>query len=80
MSVTEAIEKQYKSPVRKLLPFFERSRDGWKQKCAVAKAAVKRLTNQTEKLQRSRGRWKELARQRGEELKRLRCKLEAQKP
>jgi hypothetical protein len=80
MYVTEAIEKQYKSPVRKLLPFFERSRNRWKQKCAVAKTAVKLLKNQTEKLQRSRDRWKELARERGEELKRLRSELEAQKP
>lgn len=79
MRVIESIERQYKSPVHKLLPFFERSRDGWKRKCGVAKAAVKRLKNQTAKLQRSRQRWKELAKQRGRELERLRHDLEAQK-
>jgi hypothetical protein len=79
MPVVEAIEKQFKSPVHKLLPFFERSRDGWKRKCGVAKAAIKRLKNQTVKLQRSRQRWKELAKQRGRELERLRRELETQK-
>ena len=80
MSVTQAIERQYKSPIHKLLPFFERSRDGWKRKCAVAKATVKRLKNQTEKLQHSRARWKTLAKERGRELKRLQREVEAQKP
>jgi hypothetical protein len=60
MTVVE-IEKKYKSPTRKLLPFFERSRIGWKEKCGAAKATVKRLKNQTTKLQQSRQRWKELA-------------------
>jgi hypothetical protein len=79
MSGMELIGKQYKSPRHKLLPFFERSRNGWKKKCAEAKAAVKRLKNQTAKLQHSRQRWKELARQRGRELQRLQAELEAQK-
>jgi hypothetical protein len=79
MPMNEAIERQYKSPVHKLLPFFERSRDGWKRKCGVAKAAVKRLKNQTAKLQQSRQRWKDLAKQRGRELEQLRRERDAQK-
>jgi hypothetical protein len=73
------IEKRYKSPIHKLLPFFERSRNGWKEKCGAAKAVIKRLKNQTEKLQRSRQRWKELAKERGREVERLRHELETQK-
>jgi hypothetical protein len=78
-STVSTIEMRYKSPIHKLLPFFERSRNGWKRKCGVAKAAIKRLKNQTEKLQRSRQRWKELAKERGREVERLRDELEAQK-
>jgi peptidoglycan hydrolase CwlO-like protein len=73
------VEKQYKSPVRKLLPFFERSRNGWKQKCKVGKAEIKRLKNKVEKLGRSRQHWKEVANQHASEIERLRRELEAQK-
>ena len=31
------LAKRYKSPIHKLLRFFERSRDGWKAKCQAAK-------------------------------------------
>lgn len=33
----------YKSPQRKLVPFFARSRDQWKAKCRDAKARLKQL-------------------------------------
>jgi len=35
----------YKSPVRKLLPFFKNSRDKWKSKCQAAKYQIKLLRN-----------------------------------
>jgi hypothetical protein len=79
MPVIEAIEKEYKSPIHKLLPFFERSRDRWKHKCGIAKSAVKRLKTQTVRLKQSRQRWKDLAKEQGRELERLRRELEAQK-
>jgi hypothetical protein len=78
MTVIE-IEKKYKSPTRKLLPFFERSRIGWKEKCGAAKAMVKRLKNHTAKLRLSRERWKELAKQHAREVEQLRRELDAQK-
>jgi hypothetical protein len=78
MSVVE-FEERYKSPIRKLLPFFERSRNGWKEKCTAAKATVKQLKNQTAKLQQSRQRWKELAKKQALELEQLRRELDAQK-
>jgi predicted nucleic acid-binding Zn-ribbon protein len=71
--------KEYKSPTRKLLSFFERSRDGWKEKCAEAKAKVKRLRNRTEQLAESRERWKGRAEELRQEVERLRRELEAQK-
>ncbi len=70
---------QYKSPVRKLLRFFERSRDGWKRKCKEAKVTVKRLANRVRSLEKSRDQWKERVARQREELGRLRQELEKQK-
>ena len=69
----------YKSPTRKLLQFFEKSRDGWKRKCLEAKVRVKRLGNRVRSLQRSRDQWKEQAMGQREELRQLRQELEKQK-
>ena len=73
------VPKSYKSPKRKLVNFFQRSRDEWKEKCQTAKATVKRLKNWATKLQRSREQWKARAQQYQQELKDLRRELEAQK-
>jgi len=70
---------QYKSPVRKLLRFFERSRNGWKRKCREAKVTVKRLANRVRWLEKSRDQWKEQAGRQREDLRRLRQELEKQK-
>ena len=72
-------DQGYKSPVRKLLPFFQRSRDGWKRKCREAKATIKRLGNRVRSLEKSRDRWKEEAKRGREELRTLRRELEKQK-
>ena len=71
--------KVYRSPLRKLVRCFERSRNGWKRKCREAKALAKRRGNRMRKLKASRDRWKELAIQQAEELRRLRNELEALK-
>ena len=46
--------KPYKSPLRKLVRFFEQSRDRWKAKSQEAQAKVKRLQNQVRFLERSK--------------------------
>lgn len=46
--------KTYKSPRRKLVRFFEKSRDQWKTKHHQAKADVKRLTNRIRYLEQSK--------------------------
>lgn len=46
--------KTYKSPRRKLVRFFEKSRDQWKTKHHQAKADAKRLTNRVRFLERSK--------------------------
>ena len=72
-------DKAYRSPVRKLMQFFERSRDGWKRKRQEAKVVTRRLSNRVRKLEASRDLWKERARRQGEELRQLRAELEAEK-
>jgi len=52
----------YKSPTAKLLKFFPQSRDRWKAKCLAVKRENKKLANQTRAVEKSRERWKELAR------------------
>jgi uncharacterized coiled-coil protein SlyX len=45
-------EKTYSSPQRKLVKFFERSRDQWKAKAGVAKTGLKRLGTRVRRLER----------------------------
>lgn len=63
--------KIYKSPVRKLVRFFERSRDQWKAKCRAAKKMLKRLKNRVRFLEKSRARWKKRSEELEEEMDRL---------
>jgi hypothetical protein len=41
--------KAYKSPQRKLVPFFAQSRDQWKEKCRGAKASLKQLKKKVQR-------------------------------
>ncbi len=71
--------KEYRSPIKKLVRFFEDSRDKWKEKCQEAKLRVKRLHTKVADLQTSRERWREEARQLRAEVAQLREELEEQK-
>lgn len=58
-TITNPAEKQtYRSPQRKLVVFFEKSRNQWKTKCLEAKAALRRLKNRAKWLEQSRDQWK----------------------
>ena len=54
-------DKVYKSPVRKLARFFEKSRDQWKAKCREAKRTIKYLKNRVRFLEENRDCWKSRA-------------------
>ena len=71
--------KQYRSPIRKLVKFFEQSRDNWKTKCLETKRRVKLLHTKVADLQASRQRWKQEAKELRGELAQLREELEEQK-
>ncbi len=56
-------EKVYTSPQRKLVKFFEKSRDTWKARCLKGQATIHRLKNRATWLEQSRNTWKARARQ-----------------
>ena len=71
--------KQYRSPTTKLVKFFEKSRDKWKEKCLQAKRRVKLLHTKVADLQASRERWKQEAKRLRSDVAVLRAELEEQK-
>jgi len=74
ISISSASPKKvYKSPQRKLVTFFEKSRDQWKAKCRAAKALVKRLKNRVRWLEQSRNRWRNQAQALEAELRQVKA-------
>jgi septal ring factor EnvC (AmiA/AmiB activator) len=69
--MNERTEKTYKSPRRKLVRFFEKSRDQWKAKCLEAKATVKGLQHRIRYLEQSKAEWKTKAKELEQELARM---------
>lgn len=67
-------DKVYKSPVRKLARFFEKSRDQWKAKCREGKATIKYLKNRVRFLEDSRDRWKSRAQELEAQVKQMKAK------
>lgn len=63
--------RDYKSPLRKLVRFFESSRDKWKAKHHQLKVEAKRQGNAKAALQRSRDHWKEQTKQLQKQLRDL---------
>ena len=70
-------EKSYKSPIKKLAGFFEKSRDQWKAKYQDAKTKLKRLSNRVGYLEGSRARWKKRAKELEGELAEVRKERDA---
>lgn len=57
------LAETFRSPVLKLVKFFRRSRDQWKDKCKQAKKELKSLKVCHAKLKASRDYWRHKARQ-----------------
>lgn len=53
--------KPYRTPLLKLVRFFQSSRDGWKAKYLELKQLTRRQDGQVRSLQRSRDKWKQEA-------------------
>ena len=54
-------ENTYKSPLKKLVKFFETSRDNWKNKYFEKKKELKRAKNQINDLKKRKEKWKDRA-------------------
>ncbi len=67
-------DKTYKSPVRKLARFFEKSRDQWKAKCREAKRTIKYLKNRVRFLEENRDGWKSQAQELEARVKQMEVK------
>jgi hypothetical protein len=70
-SMNASETKPYKSPRRKLVKFFEKSRNQWKTKCIEAKALVKKLKNRIRYLEANKEQWKSKAIELEKELARI---------
>ena len=74
---SDAKDKTYKSPIRKLVHFFENSRDQWKAKHRKAKANEKRLKNRVRFLENSKGQKKQRVEELETEVARLKAREQA---
>jgi hypothetical protein len=63
----------YKSPQRKLVRFFAKSRDQWKGKCREAKAGLKTLKRKLQRGEERQRRWQSQVKALEGELARLRA-------
>jgi hypothetical protein len=72
-------EMEYTSPLRKLVRFFESSRDKWKAKHHEVKKQLKLSQNQIRAVEKSRARWRQDAENARAQADGLRTELEALK-
>ena len=68
---SEPVKVEFKSPTKKLLAFFEKSRDRWKAKHLHTKQLLKKEQNQVRAVQRSRDHWRAKAKQAEADKQRL---------
>jgi hypothetical protein len=68
----------FKSPVRVLAAFFQKSRDNWKQKCMEAKAELKRWKVRGADVGKSRDAWRSKAESRQKEIEALQAQVQRQ--
>jgi hypothetical protein len=72
-----ASTNQYSSPIKKLVQFFESSRDSWKGKYMAVKQSCRALEGNVRDLSKSRDKWKQEAKQANKQLEEMRKELEA---
>lgn len=72
-------DREWKSPVRKLLAFFEKSRDQWKAKHHDLQSRLKKEQNQVRAVEKSRESWRLRAEAAEREQARLAAEISALK-
>lgn len=79
MDVMDAQTKnlnEFRSPVRVLAAFFQKSRDQWKQRCLDAKSDLKRFKVRVADVSKSRDAWREKAEASQSELHALQAQVQ----
>jgi len=71
--------QSWKSPLRKLVNFFERSRNRWKEKYTAKKQECKRMGNQVRAVEKSRAQWRQVAEEAQQQVVQLQKELEQYK-
>lgn len=79
LELDEQPKADWKSPLRKLVRFFQRSRDRWKDKYVAKKHQCKLLSNQVRAVEKSRAKWRQAAEQTQQQLCELQRELERYK-
>ncbi len=54
----DTTEREWKSPVRKLIAFFQKSRDGWRATQQASQVSLKKEQNQVRAVEKSRANWR----------------------
>ena len=75
----ESIGTELEESVRKLVRFFQRSRDGWKAKYFAKKEQYKLMGNQVRAVEKSRAKWRQAAEQAQQQVRQLQQELEQYK-
>ncbi len=68
--------REYRSPVHKLVRFFEKSRNQWKEKSVALRHQLKLVKNQVRAVEKSREQWRETAKQAIAEARAVTVELE----
>lgn len=76
---TDRSTQVWKSPLRKLLRFFKTSRDQWKTKYLDLKKEFRLMGNQVRAVEKSRLKWRQVAEQAQQQVRRLQQELEEHK-
>lgn len=79
METMEQATWELKSPLRKLVQVFQRSRNRWKAKYRDLKDECKLLGNQVRAVEKSREKWRQDAQQARQQLRELQQELEEHK-
>jgi uncharacterized protein YukE len=79
MEAMEQSVQKLKSPLRKLLRVFDRSRNGWKGKYRAVKYECRLMGNQLRAVEKSREKWRQKAQQTQQQLRQLQQELEEYK-
>ena len=79
IETTESSAQVWKSPLRKLVQFFKASRDRWKVKYMDMKGEHKLMGNQVRAVEKSRQKWRQVAKHYRKQVHGLQRDLEAYK-